>query len=115
MDTKSFPTVVEFRAEIDKYEAPRNALEARLCEMWGEVLSVENVGIEDDFFAMGGSSIDTIGLVTQLQSELNLAITIKDFYVHGTINIKTRATERQCNWQGAGREDWKLFKKMRAV
>ncbi len=85
MDTKSFPTVVEFKAEIDKYEAPRNALEARLCEMWGEVLSVENVGIEDDFFAMGGSSIDTIGLVTQLQSELNLAITIKDLYVHKTI------------------------------
>jgi acyl carrier protein len=85
LDTKSFPTVVEFKADVENYEAPRNVLESRLCEIWGQVLNVENVGIQDDFFSMGGSSIETIGLMTQLQSELNLTITIKDFYVHKTI------------------------------
>ncbi len=34
---------------------------------------------------LGGSSIDIIGLATQLQDELGICLTIKDFYIHKTI------------------------------
>ncbi|HYO14551.1 MAG TPA: amino acid adenylation domain-containing protein, partial [Thermoanaerobaculia bacterium] len=37
--------------------APRTLVEARLAEIWSEVLHVEGVGVEDDFFKLGGHSL----------------------------------------------------------
>src|SRR5204863_284839 len=42
------------------YEEPRDEVERALAEVWGEVLGVERVGIEDDFFELGGDSIVSI-------------------------------------------------------
>ncbi len=41
----------------DSYVAPRNALETQLCAIWQEVLGLEQVGIEDNFFRIGGNSL----------------------------------------------------------
>ncbi|MEM7353740.1 MAG: amino acid adenylation domain-containing protein, partial [Acidobacteriota bacterium] len=39
------------------FVTPRDALEARLADLWGEVLGIERVGAEDNFFEFGGDSI----------------------------------------------------------
>jgi amino acid adenylation domain-containing protein len=39
------------------YVAPRNELERRLAELWAEQLELDEVGVEDDFFALGGDSL----------------------------------------------------------
>jgi thioesterase domain-containing protein/aryl carrier-like protein len=39
------------------YVAPRNELERELAELWAEILHVERVGVNDDFFSLGGDSI----------------------------------------------------------
>lgn len=49
-----------------EYVAPRNALETKLANIWSQVLKVENVGICDNFFALGGDSLLAARLFTQV-------------------------------------------------
>ncbi len=51
--------------------APRNKLERQLVAMWQEVLEIGNVGIDDNFFALGGNSIKAMVLVNRLEEKLN--------------------------------------------
>ncbi|WP_295515603.1 non-ribosomal peptide synthetase, partial [uncultured Pseudomonas sp.] len=55
-------------AASEDYEAPANALEQRLADLWQALLQVERVGRQDNFFALGGHSL----LATQLISRLRL-------------------------------------------
>ncbi|MDX3119084.1 non-ribosomal peptide synthetase, partial [Streptomyces scabiei] len=48
--------------------APANAREELLCAVFGEVLELERVGADDDFFALGGHSLLTIRLVERLRA-----------------------------------------------
>ncbi len=50
-----------------KYEAPRNDVEKILIEIWQEVLEIKNIGINNDFFALGGDSIKAIQVLARLQ------------------------------------------------
>jgi non-ribosomal peptide synthase protein (TIGR01720 family) len=47
------------------YLAPRDEVEALLCEVWGEVLRAGRVGVHDNFFALGGDSILGIQVVAR--------------------------------------------------
>jgi len=52
----------------DSYVAPRTELETQLCGIWQEVLSLPQVGIDDNFFRIGGDSIISIQLVSKLRA-----------------------------------------------
>jgi len=65
------PTGAE-AGRADQYVAPRTPVEEELAEIWADVLSVERVGIHDDFFALGGHSL----LGTQLISRVRKAYPI---------------------------------------
>ncbi|WP_309890874.1 non-ribosomal peptide synthetase/type I polyketide synthase [Archangium sp.] len=51
------------------YVAPRTELEERLARVWSQVLGVERVGVEDDFFELGGDSILSIQIITRAGRE----------------------------------------------
>ncbi|WP_084534964.1 non-ribosomal peptide synthetase [Nocardia yamanashiensis] len=52
------------------YRAPGNALEAAVARVFGQVLGVEQVGADDDFFALGGHSLSVTRVVARLRAEL---------------------------------------------
>ncbi|TWP54344.1 amino acid adenylation domain-containing protein [Lentzea tibetensis] len=66
------------------YTAPRNEVEETLAQIWGDVLGVERVGIEDNFFALGGDSILSIQVVSRAR-QASLHLTSKDIFLHQTI------------------------------
>jgi acyl-coenzyme A synthetase/AMP-(fatty) acid ligase len=70
LDRKALPKP-EF-TNIDKYVAPRNELEEKVCKIWAEVLGLpeDKVGINDDFFRLGGDSILAIRLISKLNKAL---------------------------------------------
>ncbi|MFI6760880.1 amino acid adenylation domain-containing protein [Micromonospora sp. NPDC050417] len=63
---------------------PRSAREELLCTLYAEVLDLPEVGIDDDFFALGGDSIVAIQLVIRAR-RAGLALTLRQVFVHRTV------------------------------
>nr|QEO74596.1 condensation domain-containing protein [uncultured bacterium] len=64
--------------------APRTANERALAAIFADVLGVETVGVEDNFFALGGDSILSIQVVTRAR-QAGLRLTSRDVFVHQTV------------------------------
>ncbi|HEX5876135.1 MAG TPA: non-ribosomal peptide synthase/polyketide synthase, partial [Pyrinomonadaceae bacterium] len=61
IDRRALPPPAMDLVRADRaYVAPRTAVERVLCDLWGEVLKLERVGIHDNFFELGGDSILSI-------------------------------------------------------
>jgi thioesterase domain-containing protein/acyl carrier protein len=74
MDRLSLPKLEEvFNLEKD-YVAPRNEVEAKLVQIWEELLEVSPIGIKNDFFMIGGHSLLAATLITRLETEFGKRI-----------------------------------------
>ncbi len=67
-----------------EYAEPRNLIEENLCEVWKEVLSAKQIGIDDSFFDLGGDSIKAIQIASRL-NKYKLKLEIKDLLSNPTI------------------------------
>ena len=67
-----------------EYVAPRDAKEEFFCDLWKELLGLERVGINDDFFDLGGDSLLVIRVVTKA-NKAALGITTKQVFQHRTV------------------------------
>lgn len=65
-------------------EAPRNKVEETVCAVFGDVLHLRDLGIESDFFILGGDSILSIKLIAALR-ESGLRVTPRDVFEHRTV------------------------------
>ncbi|QLE70294.1 amino acid adenylation domain-containing protein [Streptomyces rectiverticillatus] len=63
---------------------PRNSRERVLRDLFAEVLSLSGVGVEDDFFALGGDSIVSIRLVSRARVE-GMVFSVRDVFAHRTV------------------------------
>jgi oxalate---CoA ligase len=61
------------QAEPDRV-APRTAVEAALAGIWAQALRMDLVGAEDDFFALGGESLQAVALLTMVQEVFGVEI-----------------------------------------
>jgi amino acid adenylation domain-containing protein/non-ribosomal peptide synthase protein (TIGR01720 family) len=66
------------------YVGPRNEVEARLATIWAQLLRVERVGVEDDFFEIGGDSILAIQVVAR-SNQAGIAITAGQLFEARTV------------------------------
>ncbi|HEX8184286.1 MAG TPA: amino acid adenylation domain-containing protein, partial [Blastocatellia bacterium] len=76
VDRKALPApgLAHRPASVD-YAAPRSETEITLAEVWSEVLGVENPGIHDNFFSLGGDSILSMQAVSRArQAGLNFGV-----------------------------------------
>jgi hypothetical protein len=74
-DRLGLPTIGAADAPGTEYAPPRSELESQLCEIWGELLGIEEVGIHDDFIALGGDSLlvaQLLAQVAELRGEENI-------------------------------------------
>ncbi|MCK4257387.1 MAG: amino acid adenylation domain-containing protein [Halanaerobiales bacterium] len=69
----------------DVYVAPRNEVEETLAEIFSKVLGVKQVGIDDNYFDLGGDSIKAIKIVADA-NQANLNISVKDLFKYKTIS-----------------------------
>ncbi|MEU2665523.1 amino acid adenylation domain-containing protein [Micromonospora sp. NPDC007220] len=68
LDRRALPTPDRTRgAAQGAYVAPRDDREEGLTEVWAQVLGIDRVGLNDDFFQLGGNSLLAIRLLARLQ------------------------------------------------
>ncbi|CAM5661865.1 Carrier domain-containing protein OS=Streptomyces aurantiogriseus OX=66870 GN=GCM10010251_94530 PE=4 SV=1 [Streptomyces aurantiogriseus] len=84
----------EFTGEA--YRAPRSGVEEILAGVYADVLGVERVGIDDDFFAIGGDSIRSIQIVSRARA-LGVEITARQIFERRTVAELADAAARKCS------------------
>jgi amino acid adenylation domain-containing protein/non-ribosomal peptide synthase protein (TIGR01720 family) len=66
IDRRALPPPIQARPELEQtYVAPRNDVEEVLANIWSQLLGLESVGVQDNFFDLGGDSILSIQLVAR--------------------------------------------------
>ena len=81
------------RPELSQsYIAPSTPTEEILAEIWVEVLGVKKVGINDNFFQLGGHSLKAIQLISRIRQTFELEVTIRDLFSHPTVKELATAT-----------------------
>ncbi|WP_343243644.1 non-ribosomal peptide synthase/polyketide synthase [Streptomyces sp. SID13726] len=79
LDRRALPAP-DFAAEVTDTR-PRTPLEETLCGLVADVLGLERVGVEDDFFSLGGDSIVAMQLVARARAA-GLAFSPRDVFRH---------------------------------
>ncbi|WP_430408770.1 amino acid adenylation domain-containing protein [Kordia sp.] len=68
------------------YVAPSNEVEEKLVAIWEEILNKEKIGVNDDFFSLGGNSLLVMKLMNKISHEFGVKIDFKSFFSKPTIS-----------------------------
>ncbi len=96
LDRKSFPEPSKRRPEIGvEFVAAQSKIEKCLARIWSTVLQVDGIGVEDNFFQLGGSSIRALRTVALMKKQADVNITPAEFFDNPTINSVLQLADRK--------------------
>ncbi|MBU3890346.1 non-ribosomal peptide synthetase [Methylosinus sp. KRF6] len=90
VDRKRLPAPMEGPASERAYRAPRGDIEERLAGIYADLLGVDRVGIDDNFFSLGGDSILSIQAASRAYAA-GLAVSPSQIFRHQSIAELARA------------------------
>lgn len=102
LDRHSLPDPDQSVAPAGGYVAPVSELQKKLASLWQEVLQVERVGINDNFFDLGGNSILLMKVNSQIEKFYPGCLNIADFFAYPSITrlsefIESKQEKRNLN------------------
>ncbi|MFE3194749.1 amino acid adenylation domain-containing protein [Nocardia sp. NPDC059240] len=72
-------------AVAEPFRPPRGEREHSLCALFAEVLGVPAIGVDDDFFALGGDSVTAARLATRIRDELAAPVEVRTIFETATV------------------------------
>lgn len=85
IDTHALPGPSEIDQSQSNIESASNNHEQTLLDLWSSVLEVGNIGVNQDFFSVGGNSIAAIQVAHRASKVLPWSITAADIYQYRTV------------------------------
>jgi amino acid adenylation domain-containing protein len=85
LDRRSLPAPEPGSYASREYDAPQGEIETRLARIWSELLTIERIGREDDFFALGGHSISGMQLIARIGAWLSIEVPMKLLFQSPTL------------------------------
>lgn len=87
VDRKALPSRGEFRPDLEaQYVAPRTDVEQTIAAIWQELLRLDQVGIHDNFFDLGGHSLLIVQVHSKLQATFKRTLSLIDLFKYPTIS-----------------------------
>jgi amino acid adenylation domain-containing protein len=83
LDRKALPDSEFINAQ--EYVAPRNDLEAKICAIWEEVLKIQGISVNDNFFRIGGHSLLATQVISRVRKQCKQEVKLITLFDHPTI------------------------------
>jgi acyl carrier protein len=99
VDRKNLPDPEGTGLKQGEYVVPRTETEKQLVKIWSEVLrsKEEEIGLESDFFALGGDSIKAINLISKIQKTFGCKFLIAEIFKHSKITYQVNKIDLLSN------------------
>ena len=86
VDRRALPAPGRTRPELDiPVTTPRNPVESAVARIWSSALNVDEVGIYDNFFDLGGDSLLAGSLIANVQKTFQVSFSLRDFFETPTV------------------------------
>ncbi|WP_340615382.1 amino acid adenylation domain-containing protein [Xenorhabdus entomophaga] len=85
VDKKALLTPNEEDFHRKTYVAPRDEIEQKISQLWQKLLNVSQVGIDDNFFTLGGHSLQATRLISSIRNELKIEVPLISIFEHPTL------------------------------
>lgn len=86
VDRRALPQPEDTRPDLSSpYARPRNETEASLVQIWEDVLDVHPIGVNDDFFDLGGHSLSASRVVSRVFEKFQLEMPLRALFQSPTI------------------------------
>ena len=85
IDKQALPAPVRLVRQEGARVAPRTDTERRIAAVWAEVLGLEDIGVEDSFFDLGGQSLTATQVVSRLNEGLGFDLPLRGIFEAPTI------------------------------
>ncbi|HSL87706.1 MAG TPA: phosphopantetheine-binding protein, partial [Ignavibacteriaceae bacterium] len=97
IDRKAFPVPSEFNFDTVKKEVllPTNEMEDRIARVWQDLLKIPKVGINDNFFDIGGHSLLAVQLHAKLKEAIDSELSLTDIFRFSTIKAISEFIENK--------------------
>ena len=79
------PTIITEDAKANEFIAPRTDIERLITSIWCEVLGLPNISVEDDFFEIGGHSLNAVEIMARIEQETGQRLPLASFFKSSTI------------------------------
>jgi acyl carrier protein len=90
----------EYDASVDAlYVPPSTEAESIMAQIWSEVLGIVRIGVEDNYFALGGDSITSIRLVSRVRAAFGVELTPRVLFTNPTVAGLVRALPLSASFQ----------------
>ncbi|MCP4151239.1 MAG: AMP-binding protein, partial [bacterium] len=87
IDRKALSQLQIPKLQSQTYTAPRNEIEKKMTGIWSDILEIptEEIGIDNDFFQIGGHSLKATTLVSKIHKEFNVKLPLAEIFNTSTI------------------------------
>ena len=85
IDVRALPAPEMVHRDEGSSVAPYTAIEEMLCQIWSEVLEVETVGIDENFFDFGGHSLLVILVISRVREVFGVEIPVSSIFDKPTV------------------------------
>lgn len=87
VDKRNLPKPEFKRPELDSiYVEPKTDLEKTLSKIWSSLLKIDKVGVNDNFFDLGGNSLMALQMIAKLKTEHGIDLPVVKLYQHPEIS-----------------------------
>lgn len=77
-----------------EYVAPKTSLEQQVAGIWAELLNIEKVGTQDNFFDLGGNSLLALRLAARVRKDIGVEVPLVTLFTSPTVGLLAAAIEQ---------------------
>jgi amino acid adenylation domain-containing protein len=98
IDRRALPAPASRRPELESaYMAPRTEIERTITTLWQEALQLEKIGVNDNFFDLGGNSLRMVQVHAGLREKVQRELSMLEMFTYPTINSLAAYLSREGN------------------